>query len=222
MKKRFPNIYPVFQVVPFQHLYQRLLEEVVDVVAAFRGSGERKAIHYREMAKIPAISIAKAGHPLAQAGELFLKDLKQEPLIALNPQKCHEDYRKIMHRILEERSPSDVYFCDAAETAVALAGAGYGVAVVPDFFQLRDQNLSYLSIADAQPMSYGVYYKTLAGNPRRRAFVELVKEAFEDTLSEDPQQILHFQADRRNGDPAAKPHKDRLSAGADQLDNISI
>ena len=89
MKKRFPNIYPVFQVVPFQHLYQRLLEEVVDVV--------------------------------------------------------------------------------------------------PDFFQLRDPNLSYLSIADAQPMSYGVYYKTLAGNPRRRAFVELVKEAFEDAGKEgDP------------------------------------
>ena len=35
MKKRFPNIYPVLQVVPFQHLYQRLLEEVVDVVPDF-------------------------------------------------------------------------------------------------------------------------------------------------------------------------------------------
>ena len=178
MKARFPHLYPVFQVVPFQHLYQRLLEETVDVVVAFREGDVRKSIHYRELTKIRAIGIAEAGHPLAQAGELSLQCLRQSPVIGLIPQRCPEDYRKLMHHILEEHSPLDVYFCESIEACVALARAGYGIAVVPDFFQGRDTSLVHLPIADSVPMSYGVFYKTLSGHPRRRVFVDAAKEAF--------------------------------------------
>ena len=178
MKRRFPRLYPIFQVVPFQHLYQRLLEETVDVVVAFREGDVRKSIHYRELAKIRAMGIVEAGHPLARAGELHLRDVQKQPVIALDPQRCPEDYRKLMHQILGDHSPLDVYFCDSIEACVALAGAGYGVAVAPDFFSIMDPSLVHLPITDAEPISYGAYYKTLAGHPRRRAFVELAKEAF--------------------------------------------
>lgn len=178
MRERFPDIYPVFQVVPFQHLYQRLLEETVDVVAAFREGGLKKAIRYRELARLPAVGVAGPEHPLAGAGQLQLSDLSRGPVVGLNPQKCPEDYRKLMHRVIDLVQPSDIYFCDSAETAVVLAGAGYGLAVVPDFSGAGQGDLVRLPIVDAEPMSYGVYYKTLAEQPRRRAFVELAAEAF--------------------------------------------
>ena len=182
MRERFPQVYPIFQVVPFQHLYQRLSEEAVDVVMAFREGGMKKSIRYRELAKIPAVAAVEAGHPLARAGELRLRDLREVPVVGLNPQKCPEGCRELMHRILEDRSPLEVSFCESAEASVTLARAGYGAAVVPDFFPRRDPSLVYLPIVDAAPMSYGVYYKTLANHPRRRAFVELVRETFADAL----------------------------------------
>ena len=176
MKTRCPNLYPVFQVVPFQHLYQRLLEETVDVVVAFREGDVKKSIQYRELAKIRAAAVAEAGHPLAQSEKLHLTDLKEGPVIGLNPQRCPEDYRKLMHRILEDHAPLDVYFCESVEASVALVRAGYGIAVVPAFVPCRDLSLVELPIADSEPMSYGVYYKTVADHPRRKAFVELARE----------------------------------------------
>lgn len=184
MKAHGSNLYPIFRVVPFQHLYQRLNEEAVDVVLAFWEGELKKTIHYQELAQIPVVGMAKEGTSAAERAALQLCDLKQGPLIVLDPQKCPEGYRKLLHRVLEDRSPLDVYFCDAAEAATALARAGYGVAVLPDFAQDRHPSLHYLPITDAAPLSYGVYYKTLAGHPLRKAFVKLAKERlFEPPLS---------------------------------------
>ena len=186
MKAQYPNLYPVFRVVPFQHLYQRLMEEAVDVVIAFREDGNRKAIHYQELARIPVVSIARADSALAQKRVCRLSDLQRSPLIVLNPQKCPEEYRKLLHRILEEQSPMQVYFCDAIEAAVTLAQSGFGAAMLPDFFRDRSPSLAYLPIADAEPMSYGVYYKTLAGHGLRKTFVKLARACFSEAADTDP------------------------------------
>lgn len=178
MKEQVPNLYPIFRVVPFQHLYQRLSEEAVDAVVAFREGGLKKAIHYQELTKIPVVGIAKAHCFFDRKSELQLCDLKQGSLIVLAPPKCPEEYRKLLDRVLEDRSPTDVYFCDAVEAAITLAQAGYGVAMLPDFFQDRQPSLRYFPIIDATSISYGVYYKALAGHPLRKTFVNLAKESF--------------------------------------------
>ena len=178
MRERFPSFYPIFQIVPFQHLYQRLIEETVDVVVSFREGGLKEAIHYRELMQIRATGIMQVTHPLAQAGELHVCDLRQAPIIILNPQKCPEEYRSLMHHILEDRSPGEVYFCDSVEVSVTLAQAGYGVAIVPDLFYHQDERFAHLPIVDAAPLSYGVYYQSLAGHPLRKAFVEAASKHF--------------------------------------------
>lgn len=178
MKEQVPNLYPIFRVVPFEYLYHRLSEEAVDVVVAFREGGLKKTIHYQELTKIPVVGIAKAHSFFNQKTELQLCDLKHEPLIVLAPPKCPEEYRKMLDRVIEDRSPIDVYFCDAVEAAIALAQAGYGVAMLPDFFQDRQPSLRYFPIIDATSISYGVYYKALAGHPLRKTFVNLAKESF--------------------------------------------
>ena len=74
---------------------------------------------------------------------------------------------------------------DGVDTAAVLAEGGFGAAVVPDLFRGREPGLVLLPIADAQPLSYGVYYKSLAEKPRRRAFVELTAEAFAAAVQEE-------------------------------------
>ena len=39
---------------------------------------------------------------------------------------------------------------------------------------------------------------------------------------EEPEQVLHRDADARNSDPAAEAHENRLAAGLYQLDNVGI
>ena len=82
--------------------------------------------------------------------------------MGLNPCMGKRDYP-----ILEDKPPLDVFFCDSIEAAVTLAEAGYGIALVPDLLQNDHQEICRLPIIDAEPMSYGVYYKTLSDHPRQ-------------------------------------------------------
>ena len=107
-----------------------------------------------------------------------LRQLQQGPLIVLDPQKCPDEYRALLHHILADHSPMGVYFCDAVEAAVVLAQAGYGIATLPDFLLNRIPSLTYVPVSDVQPMSYGVYYKTLSGHPLRKAFVSILADHF--------------------------------------------
>lgn len=181
MKERFTNLYPIFRIVPFQHLYQRLSEEAVDVVFSFRESGFRKGIQYRELTKIRIVGVMGENHPLCQSEKLCLQNLKQVSIIVLDPQRCPVDYRELLHQVLENKSPLDIYFCDSTETAITMAEAGYGIALVPELLQNQNQKICYLPFMDAEPMSYGVYYKTLSDHPRRKAFVELAKQIFKSS-----------------------------------------
>jgi DNA-binding transcriptional LysR family regulator len=185
MRQQFTNLYPSFHVIPFQHLYQRLSEEAVDVVIAFWNGEVKKAIHYQELIKIPLVGVVGDQSFLGGKKALKLCDLKQVPIIVLDPQKCPDEYRKFLHPILDDHSTVGVYFCNAVEAAVTLSQAGYGVAILPDFFLNRTPSLRYIPIAEADPISYGVYYKTIAGHPVRRLFLKSVKDYFAETwLSE--------------------------------------
>ena len=121
----------------------------------------------------------------AGAGEVEFASLREYPIVALSPQRSPEGYRSQLHALLDGLPPERVYFCESVETAAVLAEGGFGAAVVPDLFRGREPGLVLLPIADAQPLSYGVYYKSLAEKPRRRAFVELTAEAFAAAVQEE-------------------------------------
>lgn len=183
MRRQFPNFYPIFRIIPFQHLYQHLSEETVDVILAFREHRLKKTIHYQELQKVQVVGIMRNEHSLSRRKALRSCDLKQEPMIVLDPQKCPEEYRKSLNHIIEEHSVPNIYFGDSVDAVVTLAMAGYGLAILPDFFQSHNQTITYLPIVDIDPISYGVYYKTLTGHPGRKSFVKLVKEAFANFAS---------------------------------------
>ena len=174
-----PNLYPIFQIVPFQHLYQLLEEGAVDAVIAFQEKGEKKeAGIYREVAKIPVVGVLSTSHPLAEKESLDRDDLRPQKLILMEPQRCPDSLNTVQHELTTGRAVSDLFLCGSADVCTTLAKAGFGIAVQPDFPSLRDPALAYIPIKDVEPLSYGAYYKTTSGKPLLKVFLQLCKEYF--------------------------------------------
>ena len=72
------------------------------------------------------------------------------------------------------RPPSEFYFCESAEAITA----GYGISVLPDFLVPDIPLIARIPVADAAPVSFGVYYKSLQGNPALKTFMACAKECF--------------------------------------------
>lgn len=176
MASSHPNIHPQLQVVPFKHLYRLLAEGDVDVIVAFQeNSAKKMPFVYKELGKIPVAGYCAADHPLANRSSLSITELEQERLILHDPKKSPDSITKLQMQLMESHFSSDLFFCDSEEAAVTLAQAGYGIAILPGMLVPQTPPLVRIPIAQLEPLSFGVYYKTLSGNPILKDFVRLAK-----------------------------------------------
>lgn len=170
---------PVFQVVPFQHLYQLLEEGTADVVVAFQEKGQKNETGiYKELVQIPITGVLPAGHPLAEKELLDEDDLRTQRLLLLDPQRCPDNLNTVQHELTTGRAVSELLMCGSADACITLAKAGFGIAIQPDFPSLRDPALAYIPIESAEPLSYGAYYKSVTGKPLLKLFLQLCKDNF--------------------------------------------
>ena len=178
LRQSFPEIYPIFRVVPFRNLYQQLIEDDLDVVVGFREGGLKKYINYRELAKIPITAILPQEHPLSGCELLEPSQLRREKLIMGEFWGCPEQMRAAQHSLAEDMSALDIYLSDSGEGSAALAAAGFGIAIVPELAPSSQPGMRRIPIRGLEPLSYGVYYKSLAGKPELRQLIELAKRTF--------------------------------------------
>ena len=178
LRQSFPEIYPIFRVVPFRNLYQQLIEDDLDVVVGFREGGLKKYINYRELAKMPITAILPQEHPLSGCELLEPSQLRREKLIMGEFWSCPEQMRAAQHSLTEDMSALDIYLSDSGEGSAALAAAGFGIAIVPELAPSSQPGMRRIPIRGLEPLSYGVYYKSLAGKPELRQLIELAKRTF--------------------------------------------
>lgn len=177
MLKLHPNLHPHLQVIPFKHLYRMLADGDMDAIVSFQeDSLKQMPLLYKELGKIPVAGYCAAEHPLAKCPYLTIEDLDAEKLILHDPKKSPESISKLQMHLMERHAASDIYFCDSEEAAVTLAQAGYGIAFLPGVLIPKTPPLVRIPIEGLPPLSFGIYYKTLSGNPLLKAFVRIAKE----------------------------------------------
>lgn len=177
MADTHPNLHPQINVVPFKHLYRLLAEDDVDVIVAFQeNSAKKMPFIYKELGKVPIVGYCAADHPLAKSSCLNIADLEREKLILHDPKKSPDSVAMLQMQLMESHTPSELFFCDSEEAAIALAQAGYGIAFLPGLYTANTSLLVRIPIEGLEPLSFGLYYKTLTGNPILKDFIRLARE----------------------------------------------
>lgn len=173
----YPEMHPVFQVVPFQHLYKLLAEETVDVIVAFQSKDDKESYGtYRELMRIPVMGIVPADHPLAQNDYLTVEELEKHRIVFTAPHKCPGGLRTFQHELIKDRALTDMMFCEDPGAAVLLAKAGFGVALLPKYSGQSDTKIKLIPVQGIEPLSFGAYYKSTSGKPVLKEFLRLCRE----------------------------------------------
>lgn len=179
LRRDHPRLHPRLHVIPFQHIFRRLDDGDLDAVIAFRETARSHAI-YKELTKAPLVCLCTMDHPLANAASITLDQLRDTPLVSITPPHASMAILSIQGSLMGERPSSDIYFCDSVEAATALVSAGYGVAVLPNLIAPDHPPLVQLPIIDAEPISFGIYYRSLTEKPMLAAFIQEMSAHFND------------------------------------------
>lgn len=174
-----PELHPRLQTIPFQHIYRMLEEGDLDAVVGFRESSRQKInAQYKEITEVPLVCFCSCKHPLAGRSEVNLEDLRSEKLALFVPAKATISIAQVQGQLMGDRPPSEFYFCESAEAITVLVTAGYGVSVLPDYLVPDSPLIAKIPLKDTEPISFGIYYKTLQGNPALKAFMHCAQEYF--------------------------------------------
>lgn len=174
-----PELHPRLQVIPFQHVYRMLDEGDLDAIVGFRESPSVKiSAQYKEIAKVPVVCVCSSRHPLSVRTEIALDDLRNERLALFVPSKVSVSIAQLQGQLMGGQPPSEFYFCESAEAITVLVTAGYGISILPDFLVPDIPLISKIPLTDIESVSFGVYYKSVQGNPALKAFLSCAKECF--------------------------------------------
>lgn len=175
MKTEFPDLYPRLLTVP-PAMSKRVLEEAqIDVLLGFKEGGvTRFDGSYKELYKVPVLCVCPKNHPIAGRESVSIAELKQDLLLFETPFAGHPS--ELRSYLLDDRTSSDFRVCDSPEAAAILVKAGYGVAIHAGLPLPADDSLTSVPLVDLPPLSFGVYYKSLKGQPLLKRFIELLRE----------------------------------------------
>lgn len=174
IRQEHPHLHPILQLVPFQHIYRLLDEGSLDVVAEFQGQADSSFI-YKELLRTPMVCACPATHPLALQSQVSIEELKSEPLVLPVPSMIPVSVRQQQEALLSERSPMELHLCDSMDAISVLVASGYGITILPEMLVSDYPHLVQLPLQNSEPVSFGLYYKTLKGRPLLKSFVNCAR-----------------------------------------------
>lgn len=176
LRREEPGVQPQLRLVPSGSLDNLLAEGDVQVMFAFQEAIPKNA-SYQELVRCPVACVCRGDHPLAEAEELTLEELKGAGTIAAcRPSACPPSLFAIQGQLVTTRPPEQVLFCDSQEVLFTLVETGYAFAVMADFPQLRRPGLRYLPLAEYPPLSYGAAWLGDSRAPALRRFLALLRD----------------------------------------------
>lgn len=176
LRREFPKLLPVVRLIPSASLEHLLEEDDIQAFFSLQEAVPRRAV-YREVDRCPVVCICSREHPLAAYEQLSIQQLKEGGLIATCPPPIYPTALfPVQNRIVGERGPEQMLFCDSLEIVHALVEAGYGFAIMPDLAAARLPGLRYIPIPEFEPLSFGVVYRSDGLSPVLRLFVSQLEK----------------------------------------------
>ncbi len=116
------------------------------------------------------VAVIPAAHPLAQAAEVTVDDLRGERFVAMR--SGYIMYR-FAHRLFGSRLPAEWHSTDGAEMGKMMVAEGIGLTVLPDYSVIGDP-LERAGLISARPIADDPTTVTMVALHRRQARVPTV------------------------------------------------
>ena len=133
---------------------------------------------YKELTRSPMVCLCAGEHPLAGRAEVSPEDLRKVPPVLPAPSQVPPAVHLQHQALLGDRPPFEIYFCDTVDAMAVLTASGYGVSVLPDLLVPDLPGLCQIPLKGSQPVSFGLYYKTVKGRPLVKAFLAAAQKTW--------------------------------------------
>lgn len=175
LREFYPNIYPDIRNIPFKSIDNLLADDTIQAMFSLKNSENKSGITYKELCRCPVVCLCRNDSELAQKRSVRLNELKGCAILN-EKMKSHESLMKYQGMIASRSDRSQLYFASGGNCCQALVKAGFGYTIAPLLPVEYGDGLIRIPISDIEPISFGIYHRSLQDNPTLKKFVEISEE----------------------------------------------
>lgn len=177
--REHPNLHPQLHVVPHDQLFHLLENETAHVVLDIRAGGEANSkLTFKEFRRSALVCVARTGSAIAGRESISVQELSQERLIFCDPITLDPEIAQLQWGLAQGRNPADIHFCSSSEASIVLAGAGFGLAILPELLVPEESTITKIPIENTSKLSFGMFYKSYPGDAVLKEFIRSAKRHF--------------------------------------------
>lgn len=168
--------HPYLRILPHRALLNLFFQGELEVLFGFEdGLPVRDGLVFTPLRQVPLCCVVPHDHPLAQHPHIDEETLFAQELVLCNAYTIPPQATALQNRIAQHLSPQRIHVSENAQVVRMLVQAGYGCAILPRP-AAGDPELTYLPLAGAAPLRYGICCAKTAGDALLKQFVHLAQQ----------------------------------------------
>lgn len=142
------------------------------------GLNEYENLAFEPLYQGKYVCVVSKNHHLTKKRSFSFSDFKNEHLVLLNPVNAPQEMKRLIEQITKECRHSSIQFCDSVFSGYTLVKSGMGMAIMPDFVCLDDQETEMIPVSGCEKLVYGVAWNRQYTSDDRKDFVRIAKEIY--------------------------------------------
>lgn len=175
LREQFPEVHPFLKIIPSRAILNLFIQGELDVLFGFSNDiPMREGFRYSELAQIPLCCALTKSHILASKSEIQINDLLNENIVICNSYEIPSTAASIQDQLNHKLPPEATNYCENLHALLSLIKAGYGIGILPEM-PSKDQEITYVPLAEVSALSYGVFYKETSPNMALKKFLSVIE-----------------------------------------------
>lgn len=178
-RKLYPEVFLELKVTSFKLKNQLYLENKTDFMfTVSEGLESLPDIIFEELYVGRYVCVIPREHKLSKYEAISLEELSLHNLILLNPTNAPEEMKRMLKKIEDINFLSPKLYCDSVFSGYTLVKGGLGIAIMPDFVCLDDNEVLAIPLLADERISYGVAWNKKITNKVVTDFINIAKDIY--------------------------------------------
>lgn len=182
-REEFTEVYPRIMITNYSQLVNMLNDKQADIVFGTKDMmKDFSGYTFKTIRKMSSFALVSDSNPLSQREELSFADLETSRLIILHPKMIPFKYGSEVQENIRRRSTDHLdIVCENDQAGIAMAAAGYGIAILPDFCIPKDvnhRNIVKIRLSKGDDADYGIGYQSKGKEAAVKEFIRLCMNIF--------------------------------------------
>jgi DNA-binding transcriptional LysR family regulator len=178
-REKYPDVYVTYNSDNIRDKIKLLHQQEIDILfSTTQMVKDFSTIEYFELKKYPIVCVINKENPLSCLDYITIQDLSNQNLIFLEPTVSPPEMDLLQQQLLSKYPNTVSHFIEDTSISHLMILSNMGIAVMPEFKYIKNENLTIVPYTDYPAISYGIAKQKNDSRKFVNSFIKMTQAMF--------------------------------------------